>query len=362
MDPTAPQPIPVTPVPMPTPPVPNPPPIETVVAQVVDETPKKSLKKWIILGLSGVLLFALVVLGTVFFLQKKTKTPTIVSSTPIVVPTSTPLPVTLAPIGTTEFDQQYWRTSRATMAEAQLVGEEVGPIFGALIIPTDLKFVHEEVYKGIPIKWTSGQPIPPGRLAWIKAGIDLLPPFFAVDHPITGIISATVEELKITDPLAKSRLSGAAAFASGFNIFVTNNILIDKPRYVPLKEKEMIYTLFHEWTHVVQYYEALQTFTEAYLKIPGNATIAISLAPFTKDFAKTAGWDFGEDKYANEIYPHLKTDTESQKTSDYGKTYYYEDQAETAASFLTCQTSNYSSARIKWMEKTLNTLASNYCN
>lgn len=371
MDPTVPpQPVPILPTPTQEPPVS----MENHTQQdyafvppVINETPKRFPIKWIILG--SLLLLALIISGIFFYFQRKAKTPSFQSDsndqytyTPIVVPTDTPLPITIAPPGTSEFRRQYYRTRRATVAEAQVIDKEVGPIFGSLAIPSDLKFEHEEVYKGIPIKWTSGQPILPERLAWIKAGINLLPPFFAVDHPITGIISATIDELKITDGLNKSRLGIAAAFASGLNIFVTNNLLLDKPGYVPLKEKEMISTLFHEWTHVVQYYEALQTFSEVYLKMPGNAIVATSLTPFIKDFAKSVGWDFGDPQYEEENnFGRLKTDAESQKTSDYGKTYFHEDMAETAASFLTCQTSSYSEARIKWTEKVTNTSASSYC-
>jgi len=371
MDPTVPQPTPILPIPTPEPtaPVEIPPPDLVAPPQAINETPKKSVKKWVILVL--VLLFLLLLtLGIFFYFQSKAQTTTYsvdsydqYTYTPIVIPSETPLPSTIAPPGTSEFRRQYYRTRRATVAEAQEIDKEVGPIFGSIQIPADLKFTHEEVYKGIPIKWTSGQPIPPERLAWIKAGIDLLPPFFAVDHPITGIISATIDELKITDGLSKSRLGIAAAFASGLNIFVTNNLLLDKPGYTPLKEKELISILFHEWTHTVQYYEALQTFSEIYLKMPGNASIALSLTSFAKDFAKSVGWDFGDPQYEEENnFGNLKTDAESQKTSDYGKTYFYEDQAETAAAFLSCQTDDYSQARIKWMEKITNTVASSYCH
>lgn len=364
------------PVTTPNPPVSNPIPPENPTsqnyatvpqAQAINEIPKKNSKKWIILGL--LLLFLILVgVGIFVFFQIKSKNTTAQDGsgsqytyTPIVVPTDTPKPVTIAPPGTPDFALAYYLTSRGTTAKAQQIDKEIGTTIGEIPVPSDLKFIHEEVYKGIPIKWTAGQSVPNDRLAWLKAAIDKLPPFFVVDHPVLGIISATPDELKLTGTSHTQALMGFA-YASGLNIFIGNNMLVDDSLHVPPNQKDIDHALFHEWTHVIQYYEALQTFTEDYLKMAGTGQ-AMRLTPYVHDFAVTVGWDYGGYGPATwDGIPKLKTDADSQKTSDYAKEYEYEDQAETMASLLTCDTGNFSQARIQWAEKVTNTTAASYCH
>ncbi len=362
----------------PIPPTPVPPPVSTPSPSFAptQTTSASSISEkwiWIVVGVVGLITLSVVAFFAIKLLAIKpssqslsenidyssdsTNNPSTSSSyNEIVIPTPTPLPVTIAPPGTPEWRLEHFRTRRATVQEAQELNKTVGPITGEIQISPTLTFVHDEVYKGIPIRWTSGQPIPSREYEFLKASIDALPPFFVTNHPITGVYSASPEELGITDALNKSRISTAAAFASGLNIFMAQGILSGT-----YSQKEFEGVFFHEWWHVVQYYEALQTFSDKYLMIPGNATIAISLVPFTKDFAKAVGWEFPYDDAGNSWSGNLKKDAESQKTSDYGKREFYEDQAETAEAFLTCQTSTFSQARIQWMEKATSTKASLYC-
>lgn len=370
------------PSPIPTPPQPNIPtpqvvanPLEPVAPLVPNEpenpiTNKPARKLSRLLIVAGVIfLFILIAIGAYFYIKnKKSKSSSEYNEyeqsayTSTTTPTDVPLIKTIAPPGTPDYALSYYRTSRATVTEAQAIDKEVGSVFGSIPIPSDIKYIHEEEYKGIPIKWTAGQPIPEGRLIWLKSAIDKLPPFFSKDHPVTGIISATPDELKIPEGVTKSQAGMASAYASGLNIYLTNNLLLDNPLYAPLEQTQMTYVLFHEWTHVVQYYEALQTFSKTYLEKPGMATVALILTPFTKDFGKSVGWEFWDDRYNTSWQADLKTDAESQKTSDYGKRGILEDMAETASFFMTCQTSKISTARISWMEKITNTKASFYCN
>lgn len=262
-------------------------------------------------------------------------------------PTPTPLPKTIAPPGTPEWKLKNYRSARATIAEAQAVQKRIGATFGSIVISDENIFSQTEVYKGIPIKWTKGQPIPADRLAWIKAAIDTLPDFFIVEHPVTGFISVTDKELGLT---SSPSLSGAVAYASGLNIFFTNRILKDSVLGAATK-KDMVSTLFHEYVHVVQHYEVLQTFSEEYLSIPGNLIVVMKIVPFNKEFAKIAGWQFQNDEYGDSSYAILGTDAESQKTTDYGKTSYIEDLADSVASVIACDTAKISQARIAWIEK-----------
>lgn len=261
-------------------------------------------------------------------------------------PVPTPLPETIAPPGTPEFKLKNYRTARATIAEAQAVQNRIGPTFGNIIISDESIFTNSEIYKGIPIKWTKGQPIPPDRLIWIKEAIDVLPEFFIKDHPVVSFISAGNSELGLTSATG----SGAVAYASGLNIFFTNRILKDSILGAATK-KDMVSTIFHEYVHIVQHYEVLQTFSEEYLSIPGNLIVVMKIVPFNKDFAKTAGWEFQYDEYGDSSYAILKTDPESQKTTDYGKTSYIEDLADSAAGVIACDTAEISTARIKWVEE-----------
>ncbi len=341
------------------PPQPQPNPITPPTIEVRPIIKKKFPLMWIIFG---IVVFIISIGGTISFAlinnQAKARQtansdslltnnqiePTI---TPFVysTPVPTPLPKTIAPSGTPEWNLKNYRSARATITEAQAVQKRIGMTFGNIVISDESIFTQTEIYKGIPIKWTKGQPIPPDRLAWIKAAIDVLPEFFIKDHPVVSFISATNNELGLTS----AANGGAVAYASGLNIFFTNRILKDSILGSATK-KDMIFTLFHEYVHIVQHYEVLQTFSEEYLSIPGNLIVVMKISPFNKDFAKTAGWEFQYDEYGDSSYAILKTDPESQKTTDYGKTSYIEDLADTIASIMACDTAKISATRIKWIE------------
>ncbi len=307
----------------------------------------------LILGVGGTIAFALV--NNQEKSRQITESGNLFSDSPIEptitpwvysTPIPTPLPKTIAPSGTPEFKLKNYRQERATIDEARAVQARIGATFGNIIISDESIFAHSEVYKGIPIKWTAGQPIPPDRLAWIKAAIDTLPDFFIKDHPVVSFISGSNSELGMTS----AANSGAVAYASGLNIFFTNRILKDSILGAATK-KDMVSTIFHEYVHIVQHYEVLQTFSEEYLSIPGNLIVVMKIVPFNKDFAKVAGWKFQYDEYGDSSYAILGTDPESQKTTDYGKTSYIEDLADTVAGIVACDTAETSTARIKWVEE-----------
>ncbi len=277
---------------------------------------------------------------------------------PLATPVSSPAETqTLAPPGTTEYGRKRYRAAKATIEEAKSVQKRIGNTFGSIEITNESVFTHSENYKGITIKWTDAQVIPPDRLAWIKSAIDILPPYFISDHPIGGIYSAQHTELGLTtNPV----LSGASAYASGFNIFLTS-IFTNPGTLYKMDKQEIVRTLFHEWMHVVQHYEILETFTEEYLSIPGNLLVVMPLSPFNKEFAKSVGWEFVSDEYADSTYAKLKDDPESQKTTDYGKTSYIEDIAETMSSFMLCDASHMSQARIIWAQNQTGKSANDFC-
>lgn len=264
----------------------------------------------------------------------------------------------LAPSGTTDFEKCYYRSTKASITEAQAVQNRVAKTFGVIAVPDNLKF-QEEVYKGIHIKWTNSQPISSTTMSWLKEAIDVLPPYFYQDHPVTAIISATSEELGNTGFTPESL--GAGAYASGLNIFLVKDFAQGSSTQYVVDKPTIIFLLFHEWVHVVQNYETLQTFTEDYLSIPGNVVVAMPNCPFNKSYAKAAGWVFQDDQYANSTYAILGTDADSQKQSDYGKTKYIEDMAEAGASFMLCKDTLISEGRIKWWEQTTGTSRNSYC-
>lgn len=264
----------------------------------------------------------------------------------------------LAPAGATDLTKEYYRNTKASIKEAQEVEKRVGPIVGSIQIPDESIFIHTETYKGITIKWTAGQPISAQRLQWLKDAIDVLPEYFYRDHPVTNIISATREELG--SQVSEAALAGAIAYASGLNIFLTK-IFTEQSNQYDVQKKDAISTLFHEWTHVVQGYEVLQTFTEGYLQVPGNLIEAMLVSPFNKSYAKAAGWVFQYDEFGSSTYAILGTDSESQKNSEYGKIKYVEDMAEAFASLMTCNSGAISKARITWIETTIGKSASSFC-
>lgn len=346
---------PVFPQPQPAPAAPPP----ASLPEIQPAPGKKFPLMWIIIGITVLVLgvggtIAFAVINNQTGSRRTAGSGTLVTNIPIEptitpfvysTPIPTPLPKTIAPSGTPDFKLKNYRSQRATIEEAQAVQNRIGATFGNIIISDESIFTHSEVYKGIPIKWTAGQPIPADRLAWIKAAIDVLPDFFIKDHPVVSFISASNSELGLTS----AANGGAVAYASGLNIFFTNRILKDSILGAATK-KDMVFTIFHEYVHIVQHYEVLQTFSEEYLSIPGNLIVVMKIVPFNKDFAKTAGWEFQYDEYGDSSYAILGTDAESQQTTEYGRTSYIEDLADTAASVIACDTAKISGARIKWVE------------
>lgn len=248
------------------------------------------------------------------------------------------------------------RLRKITISEAQVLDNKIGQN----VVPEDLKFIHEETYREVTIVWTDKQVIPAERLKWLKAAIDKLPPFFIKDHPVTKIVSATCTELKLTGDYLKT-CGMADAFADGTKIIIGAWSLIDLPSFMPPATQEgMTYRLFHEWMHVVQYYEALQTFKPNYL-FKNGAHFPNVLTPFMREFGKSVGWKFNSDQSTGQWTASLNPDNESQKTTEYGKASPSEDMAETAAFFMTCQSDKISAARISWMEKITKTKAADYC-
>lgn len=264
----------------------------------------------------------------------------------------------LAPAGAGPVSKCNYRDSKISVANAQAVYSRIYKVFGVTQIPSNLAF-HEEVYKGIHIKWTDNQPISPTTMAWLKNAIDILPPYFYQDHPVMAIYSATPQDLQ-TPGVAPEYL-GAIAYASGLNIFIVKDLADGKSNQYVVNQYIATQALFHEWTHVTQFYDTLQTFTEDYLSIPGNASVVMGIDPVTKDYAKTAGWVFQDDQYGDSEYAILGTDAASQKQTDYGKTKYIEDMAEAGSYFMLCKDTIISEARIKWWEQKTGTSRNSYC-
>jgi len=256
------------------------------------------------------------------------------SPVPTIVPYSTPVPKRAVP------------ASSGEIKAAMIV---LDPLFAISSQISSLNFIHSEEYKGIPIKWTAGQPIPADKMTIIKKAIDIAPKYYLVDHPPLAVISATKQELGIESPDATT-----LAFAYGTNIFIHQNFISN----TRVDEKQAIQGMLHEMMHVVQYYELLKEFNVEYLKAEaGNAVrVLFDRAEFLKDFGRSVGWGELKD-YGNE----LAKDPESQKTTWYGRFLPYEDQADTAAGFFSCNTSEFSQVRIAWMEKVTGKKANDFC-
>ena len=166
----------------------------------------------------------------------------------------------LAPTGAGPVSKCNYRDTKASIADAQAVMGRIYSTFGVTQIPSSLNF-HQEVYKGIAIKWTDNQPISGTAMSWIKSAIDTMPTYFYVDHPVTAIISATPDDLQ-TKGVAPEYL-GAIAYASGLNIFLTKDLAAGSSTEYVVDEPTTFHALFHEWVHIIQMYDTLQTFTEA---------------------------------------------------------------------------------------------------
>lgn len=256
------------------------------------------------------------------------------SSAPTIAPYSPPVPK---------------RETPASPEEIKAAMIVLDPLLASSSRISSLNFIHSEEYKGIPIKWTAGQPIPTDKMVLIKKVIDIAPEYYLVGHPPLVIISATKQELGIESPDAIT-----LAFVIGTNMFIHQNFISN----TRIDEKQAIQGMLHEMMHVAQYYELLKEFNVEYLKAEaGNTTRALfARTEFLKDFGRSVGWGELKD-YGNE----LAKDAESQKTTWYGKFIPYEDQAETAAGFFSCNTSEFSQARIAWMEKVTGKKASDFC-
>ena len=264
----------------------------------------------------------------------------------------------MAPSNVRPYVRCNYRQSKISFIEAKAVEDRISQTVGSIRIPSDLVFEHEEVYRGIPIKWTSSQPISPNVLSWLKAGLDILPDYFYVEHPLTAIISATDKELG-SQTLIKPGPS-TLAYASGLNIFLTETTAKGGSTYYPTDKASVINTLFHEWVHVVQHYEALQTFNEEYLA-KNRIVEAMATGPLEKGFAKEVGWVYNSDECGDGIIAKLKDDAESQKTTEYGRSKVREDMAESGALFMLCKSNQISEARVLWWEKMTGKNRSEFC-
>lgn len=261
----------------------------------------------------------------------------------------------LAPPGVGAFDMCSYRNQKISITEAQSILKDIAPGYGIVLVPPTLKFGHIENYKGITIEWTDNQPISTNTLSWIKSALDILPPYFYQDHPVQAIISASANDL---GQRYSPESEGAALYESGLNIFLTSDYAKGTSNTYVVNKEGLIQGLFHEWVHVVQNYEILQTFTVKYLSIPGNAGVVMGMSPFNISYAKAVGWTFQGGDFG---YGTLGTGADAQKQTDYGKTAYVEDMAEAGSYFMLCQDDKISEARIKWWEGTTGTSRNTYC-
>lgn len=293
-------------------------------------------------------------------------TPPPFNYSPAPEPSNIPLPTTatcnsqLAPSNVPDFDKCNYRDSKISITDAQAVMSRVGKQFGAIQVPSSITWAHQETYRGIPIKWTAGQPLSNNTLSWIKTAIDILPPYFYQQYPAQAIISATPAELN--NQIGAGKAQDAAMFTSGLNIFITGTTTAGQSTDLfQVNESNTIQAFFHEWVHVIQNYDTVQTFTEDYLSQPLMGEQALRTDPLLKSYAKAAGWVFQNDQYGNSSYAILGTDADPQKQTDYGKSEYIEDMAEAGSYFMLCQDDKISEARIKWWEQTTGTNRNTYC-
>lgn len=326
-----------------------------------------SPKNWLIILFLSLLFISVVVF---IYLQnrqnsttnKTTSHPT-TSSAPALLNNSSPAPVAcnspLAPTQALAHVKCNYRDSKASLTQIKALENQNPNQLGVMTIPPSLVFVGEETYRGIPIKWTASQPLSAATLGWLKHGIDLLPSYFYENHPVSAIISATYEELGSQSLFPPG--VGMAAYANGSHIFINGTFAAGHSDIYQVNEAILIQTLFHEWVHVVQYQESMMYFTDEYLLRMGSSQ-AMYLSPFNKDFAKLVGWNIKNDENGEGgMFAELGSDSESQQTTDYGKTKFIEDMADSGALFMLCQTSTISEARVKWWEQTTGTSRTSYC-
>lgn len=353
----------------------NPLPISTPIVAVpvenplpLQSAPLNNKRKFYILAIAVVLILLLALGGVIYLrnqniVDSKTSKLSTGSSSDTTILTEQPVEEEacnspLAPAQVRPYVRCYYRQSKISFAEAKEVESRISGTVGSLIIPKDLVFEHEEVYRGIPIKWTSGQPISENTLTWLKRAIDVLPDYFYIEHPLNSIISATDQELGSQTVIKPG--PDTLAYASGLNIFIAETLAKGGSTYYPVDKDSAANILFHEWVHVVQHYEALETFTEEYLA-KNTLVVAMATGPLEKGFAKEVGWVYNSDEFGDGIIAKLKDDSESQKTTDYGKTKVREDMAESGALFMLCKSDQISEARILWWEKTTGKNRNEFC-
>lgn len=343
-----------------------------IVPPIIPQQPETKNKKkiWIAIGVGILLVIIMIIIILSLFRQKNSasflnnslKTESFSESSNEVTPIPFTTPVecnsSLAPSNVRPHVRCYYRQSKINFAEAKDVESRISQTVGTLIVPKDLVFEHEETYRGIPIKWTNGQPISANTLSWLKAGLDILPDYFYIEHPLTAIISATDQELGSQSVIKPG--PSTLAYASGLNIFLTETTAKGGSTYYPTDKTSVANVLFHEWVHVVQHYEALEIFTEEYLA-KNKIVEAMATGPLEKGFAKEVGWIYNSDEFGDGIIAKLKDDVESQKTTDYGKTSVREDMAESGALFMQCKSNEISEARTLWWENTTGKNRAEFC-
>lgn len=335
---------------------------------------RMSKKMKIFLILSGVLVLSLVGLISylLFFKSKPAEDQTAsqvgfnwpgqagnTSPTPVATASDEPISAPQkcsSPLAPPEMTDQYYvcqfRSKLASIAEAQSVYQRTAPVSGTVVqLPDDL-IVGKEVYKNITIEWTKNQPLTTSDISSLKSFIDKAPPYF-LQYPPVAIISASMDSDFSSQKVILT--PNIAAFASGLNMYVTKAFINGKDGYYTTDSKR---TFLHEWVHVMQAYNVLQTYKEDSIK---TGSIIASMNPFVKNYAKAVGWVFRYDEDRTSFSADLGNDANSQKITDYGKSNYTEDMAESGSFFVSCQDDMISETRIKWWETTTGTNRSTYC-
>lgn len=293
------------------------------------------------------------------------------------------------PTDTKEPESTYVNQDPVSLSKVQELINKYGE-YTAALSPDTITFNKTQNYKGIKIAWTNGAPISAERIQWLKDVIDNLPASFLAKYPITGFYSAEREDY----PDSFYSISNASAFASGTNIFLTP-IMADTympTLYEQLSKKQFATVIYHEWAHVIQFYDVFYTFKEGYLDYNfelGNSIGAMFFqsANIVYDFANRAGWVYSYTdlnkcyeygfclngfSYCPRYYGNMASKPENPdstflKTSEYALDSYtsggVEDMAETFAYFVTCDESVvFSQARIDWAEDFLGKSQEYYCS
>jgi hypothetical protein len=340
----------------------NPPIHQPVVEniQVPQTLPFYKSRIFILIAITFLLIISLT--GFLFYSRSRLKS---LTSIPNLYPDWTPypmasfIPAKAVPLAT----PSIYRNPKGDVNIANNLPDSVKASLGVIVIP-NTNYIHNEVYKNITIKWTAGQPIPEERLLWIKDSIDTAPDFYTKNYPPQAIISATADELGMSKEQSLSATATSIAAASGTNIFLWPAFTKPNPTEPsltkPLDFKYVQFILMHEWMHVVQYYDGVESYTDDYIthNIAGLYDLNYK-SPLVKKFGEAAGWYYQYDYSAT---PTLKSDVESQKTTDYGKMLVYEDMADTASNIITCDTSMLSMARINIMTEILGQTELSFCN